>query len=60
MTNPSYHKDAINRRLDNNQSFVETAIFYRVSRLNRTVLGDWGLDMRYRVWGIGKNLVYIL
>ncbi|WP_341526539.1 hypothetical protein [Nostoc sp. UHCC 0302] len=32
------HKDAINRRLYNNQSFVETAI-YRVSSLNRTVLG---------------------
>ncbi|WP_196509439.1 hypothetical protein [Nostoc sp. NZL] len=31
------HKDAINRRLYNNQSFVETAI-YRVSSLNRTVL----------------------
>ncbi|WP_341527326.1 hypothetical protein WKK05_33290 [Nostoc sp. UHCC 0302] len=29
------HKDAINRRLYNNQSFVETAI-YRVSSLNRT------------------------
>ncbi|MFS0515933.1 hypothetical protein ACEYW6_14630 [Nostoc sp. UIC 10607] len=33
------HKDAINRRLYNNQSFVETAI-YRVSSLNRTVLGQ--------------------
>ncbi|WP_186227743.1 hypothetical protein [[Scytonema hofmanni] UTEX B 1581] len=34
------HKDAINRRLYNNKSFVETAI-YRVSCLNRTVLrGD--------------------
>ncbi|MEH1866915.1 MAG: hypothetical protein V7K69_18165 [Nostoc sp.] len=31
------HKDAINRRLYNNQSFVETAI-YRVSCLNRTLL----------------------
>ncbi|WP_334896820.1 hypothetical protein [Nostoc sp.] len=31
-------KDAINRRLYNSQSFVETAI-YRVSCLNRTVLG---------------------
>jgi phosphoribosylformylglycinamidine (FGAM) synthase-like enzyme len=31
------HKDAINRRLYNHQSFVETAI-YRVSCLNRTVL----------------------
>ncbi|WP_375513832.1 hypothetical protein [uncultured Nostoc sp.] len=31
------HKDAINRRQDNNQSFVLTAI-YRVSCLNRTVL----------------------
>ena len=31
------HKDAINRRLYNNQFFVETAI-YRVSCLNRTVL----------------------
>ncbi|WP_341526368.1 hypothetical protein WKK05_28005 [Nostoc sp. UHCC 0302] len=29
------HKDAINRRLYNNQSFVETAI-YRVSSLNQT------------------------
>ncbi|MEH2089049.1 hypothetical protein [Nostoc sp.] len=31
------HKDAINRRLYNNQFLVETAI-YRVSYLNRTVL----------------------
>ncbi|MEH1868242.1 MAG: hypothetical protein V7K69_25055 [Nostoc sp.] len=30
-------KDAMNRRLYNNQSFVETAI-HRVSCLNRTVL----------------------
>ncbi|MEH1972223.1 MAG: hypothetical protein V7L02_03160 [Nostoc sp.] len=30
-------RDAINRRLYNNQSFVETAI-YRVSCLNRTVI----------------------
>ncbi|WP_196517011.1 hypothetical protein [Nostoc sp. WHI] len=30
-------KDAMNRRLYNNQSFVETAI-YRVFCLNRTVL----------------------
>ncbi|MFS0518565.1 hypothetical protein ACEYW6_28255 [Nostoc sp. UIC 10607] len=33
----NHHKDAINPRLYNNQSFVETAI-YRVSCLNRTVL----------------------
>ncbi|MEH1809809.1 MAG: hypothetical protein ACYTXT_29550 [Nostoc sp.] len=33
----NHHKDAINRRLYNNQSFVETAI-HRVSCLNRTVL----------------------
>ncbi|WP_196511025.1 hypothetical protein [Nostoc sp. NZL] len=33
------HKEAINRLLYNNQSFVETAI-YRVSSLNRTVLRD--------------------
>ncbi|MFW9259693.1 MULTISPECIES: hypothetical protein [unclassified Nostoc] len=32
-----YHKDAINRRLYNNRSFVETAI-HRVFCLNRTVL----------------------
>ncbi|QFS45575.1 hypothetical protein [Nostoc sphaeroides] len=31
------HKDAINRRLYNNQSFVLTAI-YRVSFFKRTVL----------------------
>ncbi|MGF2013372.1 hypothetical protein [Nostoc sp. DedVER01b] len=31
------HKDAINRRLYNNQPFVETAI-YRVSCPNRTLL----------------------
>ncbi|WP_280524437.1 hypothetical protein [Nostoc commune] len=40
MTRPR-SKDAINRRLYNNQSFVETAI-YRVSCLNRTVLGVVG------------------
>ncbi|MBE8986566.1 hypothetical protein [Nostoc sp. LEGE 12450] len=33
----NHHKDAINRRLYNNQSFVEMVI-YRVSCLNRTVL----------------------
>ncbi|MBN3943237.1 hypothetical protein [Nostoc sp. NMS9] len=33
----NYHKDAINRRLYNNQSFVETAI-HRVSCVNRKVL----------------------
>ncbi|MDZ8186803.1 MAG: hypothetical protein RMX96_18380 [Nostoc sp. ChiSLP02] len=32
-------KEAINRRLYKNQSFVETAI-YRVSCLNRTVLDN--------------------
>ncbi|WP_148220229.1 hypothetical protein [Nostoc punctiforme] len=32
-------KDAINRRIYNHQSFVETAI-YRVSSLNRTVLAS--------------------
>jgi hypothetical protein len=37
------HKDAINRRLYNNQFFVLTAI-YRVSWLNRTVLGDEGTN----------------
>jgi hypothetical protein len=35
------HKDAINRRQDERLIIVETAI-YRVSCLNRTVLGDKG------------------
>ncbi len=35
-------KDAINHRIYNNQSFVETAI-YRVSSLNRTVFNTFRL-----------------
>ncbi|MBW4677612.1 MAG: hypothetical protein KME52_27520 [Desmonostoc geniculatum HA4340-LM1] len=41
------HKDAINRRLYNNQSFVETAI-HRVSCLNRSVLGSVFINGSYR------------
>ncbi|MEH1764874.1 MAG: hypothetical protein V7L27_13955 [Nostoc sp.] len=41
------HKDAINRRQDKELIIVETAI-YRVSCLNRTVLGHLQkLNMRY-------------
>ncbi|MFS0514584.1 hypothetical protein ACEYW6_07655 [Nostoc sp. UIC 10607] len=39
------YKDAINRRLYNNQSFVETAI-YRVSFLKQTVLEVLKLVLR--------------
>jgi hypothetical protein len=47
----NHHKDAMNRRLYNNQSFVETAI-HRVSCLNRIVLGvveQRSISIIYRV-----------
>jgi hypothetical protein len=42
------HKDAINRRLYDNQPFVETAI-HRVSCLNRTVLIKLFKIMNYQL-----------
>ncbi|MBW4479058.1 MAG: hypothetical protein KME54_19925 [Tolypothrix brevis GSE-NOS-MK-07-07A] len=52
------HKDAINRRLYNNKSFVETAI-YRVSCLNRTVLRDVAVLRLYKERVLYMYFIYL-